>query len=428
MAHKMGLAIFSIPNKNIWTSKKYLDKSGNTYSYVWIEDSTVVTGNYSRSFSSNIPYTGSNYNYYAIVKKSENTSFSTTAESAFSSADVPDNSWSQTVNIAEGCCTTYTKENPSMTCKTITQHTLAVGDIMYTDGALSSSHTGSKHNSPIGIVFYVGTTSSDKGYDANFKHGYVLALRWAGGSRGDKSIEWCKSTSTYATNIATDGLLTPRNSDGSLNTSGLLQSGETVQQYRLRAIRTDMDGLKHCRTAYSKDAANMTAINTARSHSSYAPMPTSSTTITAGSITEYSPKMSEWYVPSIGQYYNILKMSVAAITGSETTGFTWRGTTFTSGSYYSQNYDLYYSNCSSIVSEMNTYFNNKGLSGKYDAWGTQFFWTSTENFKDLVFVANFDGSNIYVGDGRHAYGIKQYDHADGVATSHWRYIRPVLCF
>ena len=420
MAHKMGLAEFSLQNKNIWTSKKYLDKSGSTYSYVWIEDSTVVTGNSSRTFSSPIAYAGTGYKYYVIVKKSTNTTVTTTKESAFANADVPDNSWSETVNIAEGKFTSRSK-TPDMTCKTISKHTLAVGDILYSDGALSASHTGSIHRTPIGLVFYLGTTSYDKSVNAKFTHGYVMALKYSGGAFTSPTI-WC--TGTWQTTIATDGLLTPRSGTGLAKDACDIittQTGDAQRTFRINAIRNDMEGLKHCKYALQKSTTAMTAILKAQNHQSYAPVPTSSTNTTAGTVTLQSPITSGWYLPSIGQCYQWMNTCSTSITGSEAVNYRELG----SGTDYTKDFFITKAEsmpsisestaCERVCKEITAYLNGKGLTGFYSylhptAGNRNFWWwTSTENFADHMFVFNCDGTHIYM-DGRYQYAPKNKEN------------------
>ena len=430
MAHKMGLAWFSLQDKNIVTRKKYLDKSGSTYTYVWTDDGTTLQAHSSRTFNSasgySKPYTGTSNNYYCIVKKSTNTSFQGTNENTYPSADVPDNSWSQTANIASGRCTKYDK-TPDITCSVLAKHTLAIGDILYSSGGISATNTSAVEaqlGTPVGLIFYLGTTANDKSIDSDLTHGYAMALQWAGGTF-ENFEQWC--TGEYQNKVATDGLLTPRYSDGmgDINTTGLLGAGEDEKAYRRRVITTDLEGLKHCKTALSKDPSNMLAINKAMTHDSYTGVPKSSTTTTAGGVTLKTAKTSGWYLPSIGQCYQWLKLVSTTITGSE--DLTYRNT----GSYAFTK-DFYIGNAATITNEINTYISGRGLSSYFSTipitcengnrgW---WWWTSTENFKTCMFIINNDNSNLYIGDGRIGYGEK----SEGGNTAHVTGVRPVIAF
>ena len=349
MAHKMGLAEFSLQNKNIWTSKKYLDKSESTYSYVWIEDSTVVTGNSSRTFSSPIAYAGTGYKYYVIVKKSTNTTVTTTKESAFANADVPDNSWSETVNIAEGNFVSRSK-TPDMTCKTISKHTLAVGDIMYTDGALSSSHTGSNHQSPVGIVFYINTNQTPmSSYDINlgYTHGYVMALKDCDN----------RSSSQWGSGTANSDIVT----DETINFS--------VEATQIAALQNDNNGLMHCDYALAGSyASSCTAINKAKAHTPA--MPTSAPTKTSG-----------WYLPSSGHLYHWLTAFSGGWIVDSTTPI-WRSSY---NDYYYKADDDDGTTEKALTTRvrlaMNGYLTGKGLIAgtNFDAFTAgNYFWSSTE--------------------------------------------------
>ena len=411
MKHKMGLAIFSIQNKEIVKEKRYLDKnvfgSNTTYTYAWVDDATTLLAHSSRTFPvSSKPYTGENNYYYYIVN--ETAIVSANNENTYPNADVPNNSWSQSVNIPSGGCIQYTKTS-DITCSVISKHTLAMGDIFYSNGKISNTLNTVKYGTPIGLVFYLGTTAKDKAIDNDLTHGYVMALKWAGGTH-TLCRQWC--TGTYQTQIATDGLITPRadNGMGAILTTGLLNSGETEEQYRRRVITNDMEGLTHCRTAKSKDAANMTAILKAESHASYAAVPTSSLTTTSGTLTFKSPKTSGWYLPSVGQCYQWVKLCSTSITGSETLHYRGDGNTYPTAN------DFFYTNPVQVTEEINAYFSGKGLSSYFSTLSTSgwWWWTSTENYRTCMFIINQDGSNIYFGDGRIGYGEKSSGSA-GIA-------------
>jgi len=433
MAHKMGLAQFTLADKDIFTSKKYLDKSGRTYSYVWVEDSTLLKAHSSRTFSTTPkPYSHNTATKYYIVKKATNTTFTAADENQYPNGDVPNNGWSEpNVNIAGGQCKIVTK-TPAITCSVFSQHTLQVGDIFYSDGALSASHTGSKHKTPIGIVFYKGTTDYDKSVNAQFTHGYVMALKYAGGTHS-APVTWC--TGTWQTSVATDGLLTPRSGTG-LGKDGCdiitpEISGDAQMNFRISAIRNDMEGLKHCKYALQNSSTAMTAILKAQSHQSYAPVPTSSTNVTAGTITLQSPITSGWYLPSIGQCYQWMNACSTTITGSESVGYRENPTGDLTKDFYinkaiSMPTVSESTACAHVCNQITNFLNGKGLTGFYSyLYETAKFWwwTSTENFADHMFVFNCDGTTIYM-DGRRGYAPK-----DGSGDINSRAgVMPVLVF
>ena len=437
MKHKMGLAAFSLQDKDIVTRKKYLDNSGNTYTYVWTDDATILQAHSSRTFpTSSKPYTGtSNYFYYivngsaTVVANNENT---------YPNADVPNNSWSQSVNIPSGEYVLYSKA-PEITCSVLQKHTLALGDIMYSSGAISSSYNASL-GTPVALIFYLGTTAYDKSVSSNLTHGYAMSLKYAGGVFTSPTV-WC--TGTWQTTIATDGLLTPRSGTGlakggcDIITTGI--SGDAQEAYRINAIRNDMEGLKHCKYAKAKSSTAMTAILKAESHQSYAPVPTSRTTTIAGSITMYSPYTSGWYLPSIGQCYQWMNTCSTIITGSEAVAYRILGnaTGVTGGNDFTKDFSITKGASMPSISEgtasekvckeITAFLNGKGLSGLYSylhpTAGTKHFWwwTSTENFTDHMFVFNCDGTNIYM-DGRNEYAPKNKDNSTTYG------VMPVLAF
>ena len=351
MAHKMGLAQFTLADKDIFTSKKYLDKSGSTYSYVWVEDSTLLKAHSSRTFSTNPkPYSHNTATKYYIVKKATNTTFTAADENQYPNGDVPNNGWSEpNVNIAGGQCKIVTR-TPAITCSVFSQHTLQVGDIMYTDGALSSTHTGSLHKSPVGIVFFVNTNLMPmSSYDVNlgYTHGYVMALKDC-----DK-----RSSSQWGSGAANTDIVT----DETINSS------EEVTQ--IAALQNDYNGLKHCDYALEGSYASLcTAINKAKAH--IPAMPISGTIRTSG-----------WYLPSSGHLYRWLTaFSDGWITDDIVP--VWRSSY---NDYYYKAADDDGTTEKSLTTRvrlaMNKYLTDKGLTAgtDFDAFTAgNYFWSSTE--------------------------------------------------
>ncbi len=398
MTHKMGLAQFVLADKNIFTSKKYLDKVGSNYNYVWVEDSTVVHAHSSRTFSTNVAYAGSSSNYYYVVKESTNTNFSATNENPFPYSDEPDNSWSESnVNIGAGQYRQITK-TPAITCSVISKHTLAIGDIMYTDGALSSSHTGSIHRSPVGIVFYLGSNSTPmSSYDTNlgFTHGYVMALKDC-----DNRSEgpWGSGEANYT---LVNG-----------ESEAINYADEATQ---VPAVKGDMNGLKHCNDALSGPYASLcTAIIKAKAHTPA--MPTTGSAVTSG-----------WYLPSSGQMFHwVVAFSNGWIT-NETAIYQFR-TNFRDFCYMSPDADGTEEKglTTRVRLAMNAYMTGKGLTAgtEYTAFTkSNYFWSSTERIVTCAFMFYFYENGFTVWP-----GTCGNNSAEPKEAYHRRYTKSVLAF
>ena len=428
----MGMVGFNLKDKNIVTEKKYLDKSGNTYNYVWTSNATTLPAHSSRTFTSTTKLYGISGMYYYVVKRATNTTFSTANENTYPNADVPNNSWTESnVNIASGSYKQFDKDS-GITTSVISQYTVEIGDVLYANGAISKSYNSSL-GTPVGLIFYTNPTTYDR--NLGYTHGYAMSLLFA--NNDNTSVIWCSGT--YATIVATDGLLTPRATSngkadlGDIITTGLLQAGETEEQYRLRVMRNDMEGLKHCKTALSNDQSNMTAILKAMTHDTYTGIPKSSTSTMAGGVILKSPTTSGWYLPSTGQFYHWMKMCISEITGSEAwvprniANYYLENTSYV-GSNYTRDFLIrretytntaYTTTSKYFMYQIKQYHTNKGLTGLYNFLTFISDWTSTENYCNCAFGLNFDSNEVYFCDGRQGW-------ADKGVTNHM--VRPVIAF
>ena len=144
-------------------------------------------------------------------------------------------------------------------------------------------------------------------------------------------------------------------------------------------------------------------------------------------------------MPSIGQYYQWLKVCCTSITGSETVNY--RTNTDNIDYFYKKDksytnsntpadfnypttwytYDVYNTTSKYLLYQITNYHNTKGLSSYFSALATSFWaWTSTENYPNIVFILNFDSNMLYM-DGRQQYGMKDGSGKQAV-------IWPVLAF
>ncbi len=172
MAHKMGLAKISRSSKSgVYNTKYYI--SGEKSNYNWLHDATTSTVYSSTTFANqtNKPYVSSDICYYIF-----DSSVSISSDNEYTTDD-NGNGWTlSSLTAGSGEVAVKTAPAPTMTAKTWTAYTIAVGDVLYSDGALS--HYGSSiysSRTAIAVVFNVGRGYS--GDPSAWTHGYALALR-----------------------------------------------------------------------------------------------------------------------------------------------------------------------------------------------------------------------------------------------------------
>ena len=223
-----------------------------------------------------------------------------------------------------------------------------IGDYYYSDGTWGTiaEHTNSTA-SPIGVIFSNSTSNIDKGH--NWIHGYAMALQDAGS--GTATYQWYTSdsgnpTGTYITGV--DNIMFDK--DGYTHSSYLQTSGY---------------------------AAGIAAHD-------YTAKDRNGNTIAAPSNT------SGWYLPGIGQWYDI-----CASLGEMTTA---SGKAYTSsGTYYIYWYsgddgsNKNYSNlCSSAINVYLNALEDKGYSVNLFSNNSELYWSSSEYSSSWAYCVYFD--------------------------------------
>ena len=238
------------------------------------------------------------------------------------------------------------------------------GDYYYSDGTWGNYDA---NKTVIGIIFSNETSSTDKSH--GWTHGYAMALQNTG------TYQWYSSNSgnPTGTNLTTaDQMMADK--DGYSHTPNIQSSGYTVDIAAKSYTAKDRNG----------------------------------NTITAPSGT------SGWYLPSIGQWYDVcvslggmISASGKTYTNSNTGWFRWYGGDDGSNKNYS----------SLCASNINVYLNNlKSNSYSVDLFSNndEYYWSSSECNSSWVYYAYFcsDG-NMSLGGNRE--------------TGSWR-VRPVVAF
>ena len=352
MAHQMGLIQINLNTKTDVQNIKYTIASSG---YTFYDYLTNITS--SKSYdSSKKPYQSNNTTHYYIATVGFPSSFSATSTIA-STADTG-NGWPQSESVAAAGAFTKIDVTPTTTYLASASYTPAIGDVFYaTSGALSHSYNAS-YGTPIGMAYNLDTTTKDKAL--GYKTGYIMALKRCFFAFEGAAIDAVWATGNARTTQITDMLLT---------------------EWNISYIKSDRDGLTHCRYAKNNYAAYYTECNVmlkAESFVNTAPLPSTGT--------------SEWYVPSVGQLHDLLLTFSKTCGGNDgliTDATIW---TPTFANNYPSNYINEFANAFvGLFDRMNGWFTGKSIpSSFYHSWANgQYYWTSTEIKPDIVYTIDF---------------------------------------
>ena len=325
--HAMGLADITLGSKeveNIYHIKGY-------EAYTWKYDKTPVYAY--AGFSGRSLYNVASHQYVAIVKPGVETSFScsstTDADTWKGEVKVKPNADAVAKGTAISSRSTYSKE-----------HTLAVGDIYYSDGALSSqSEALLSGKTPVGIVGYVGEN-------------YWTEKQLKSSNKGGHALVMCLKTigSTETTSIGTGYALYSSNTDagGTKINSKALLTGSCDKTYGSGVNETD--------ALISKWS---TAAAAAYQAKHYTELPASSS------------KCSGWFLPTAGQYYAVMS-KLGAEFSSDWTGIY--------GDAASGSTLGFFSNMTTVTSNINIKLKKVGNNNYTEFFGATntWAWTSSE--------------------------------------------------
>lgn len=325
--HAMGLADITLGSKeveNIYHIKGY-------EAYTWKYDKTPVYAY--AGFSGRILYNVASHQYVAIVKPGVETSFScsstTDADTWTGEVKVKPNADAVAKGTAISSRSTYSKE-----------HTLAVGDIYYSDGALSSqSESLLSGKTPVGIVGYVGENywtekqlkSSNKG-----GHALVMCLKTIGSTEttsiGTRYAWYSSNTDAGRPKVNSKALLT-----GSYNQtygSGFNETNELITKWSTAA-------------AAAYHAKHYTELKAS------------------------SSKCSGWFLPTAGQYYAVMSMLGAEFSRD------WTGIY---GDAASGSTLGFFSNMTTVTGKINNKLKKVGKNNYTEFFGATntWAWTSSE--------------------------------------------------
>lgn len=366
--HAMGLADITLGSKPLPVTY-YL----STYKeYTWTRTATVHAV---ASVSGRSLYKVADYHYVTIVKPGQATSFSC---GKTSDADA----WTAAVSVSPAPNTiakgTATSKRTAMPPRS---HTLAVGDIYYSDGALSSQSEALLSGTPVGIVGYVGEN-------------YWTEKQLKSSNKGGHALVMCLKTigSTGTTSIGTGYVWYSSNTDAGrpkVNSKALL-TGSSNQTYG--------SGFTETSELISKWSTAAAAAYRAKH---YTTLPASSS------------KCSGWFLPTAGQYYAVMSTLGAAFSSD------WTGIY---GDAASGSTLGFFSNMTTVTGNINNKLKKVGNNNYTEFFGATntWAWTSSE-FSATGAVSVDSGVVHYKGSGSVRfcyYGYKTYQ----------RPVRPFLAF
>lgn len=366
--HAMGLADITLGSKTL----------DNTYhlstypEYTWTHGKTTMHA--VASVSGRSLYQVADYHYVTIVKPGQATSFSC---GSTSDADA----WTAAVSVSPADNAIAKGTATSKRTAISIAHTLAVGDIYYSDGALSSwSEALLSGKTPVGIVGYVGENYwTEKHLKSSNKGGHALVM--------------CLKTigSTGTTNIGTGYAWYSSNTDAGrtkINSKALL-TGSYDKTYGSGVTETD--------ALISKWS---TAAAAAYQAKHYTTLPASSS------------KCSGWFLPTAGQYYAVMSKLGAAFSSD------WTGIY---GDAASGSTLGFFSNMTTVTDNINNKLKKVGNNNYTEFFGATntWAWTSSE-FSAPAAVLVDSGVNDSKGSG----SVRFYD----LSKTYQLPVRPFLAF
>ena len=183
----MGLVNINLSSTSADKVRYYINsptytKNIGTYTWYSAKETVYASGTYSSSSPYCQPYQYSTYVHYYITKYTGTTQFSAT-NTLSTGYDQP-NSWTLSVtnsSIADGNYYSVTK-TPSTTYLQYTAYTLALGDVFYSDGAISKPGSSNLYSgkTPIGVVVFIPANDTEKAWAEPSHNGgraLVMALK-----------------------------------------------------------------------------------------------------------------------------------------------------------------------------------------------------------------------------------------------------------
>lgn len=373
MEHAMGLAVLNRESKNV---PKHYILSGHSSSYTWDNGTTTLNPSDILSNSQKL-YATTNTQGVKVIPPS--------AESSFSSTSTGNDAWTGDVNITAAANGVGTGTAKIKATKIDHYYTMAVGDIYYSDGAMThQSEALASGKTPIGIVGYLGSDYwTEKGVSGKGGHALVMCLKTIG-STGKTSIG--TGYAWYSSNIDAGRTKVTSKSDIVNSKNQPYGSGYTETDALIKKWG-------------SAAAAAYQAQN-------YKTLPANSS------------KCTGWFLPTAGQYYAVMT-NLGAPFSDDWTGI-WDGNTTTHPNLG------FFSNMTTVTKNINDKLMTVGDSNYTEFFGdiNTWAWTSSE-FSSTHAV----GVDSGVDDAKGSGSVRFYGTGDGYNLKTCQIpVRPFLAF
>ena len=350
MEHAMGLAILNRESKSV---PKHYTLIGYP-SYTWDNGTTTLIPSATLS---------NNQKLYATTTTQGVKVIPPSAAFPFSSTSTGDDAWSGDVNITAAANGVGTGTAKIKATKVDYTYTMAVGDIYYSDGAMThQSEALASGKTPIGIVGYIGS-------DYWTEKDVVISRKKVGGH----ALVMCLKTigSTGKTSIGTGYAWYSSNTDAGrtkINNKDLL-----VKSYN-----------ETYGSGYTETAALIkqwgSAAAAAYQAQNYNTLPANST------------KCTGWFLPTAGQYYAVMT-TLGTPFSSDWTGI-WDGNTSTHPKLG------FFSNMTTVTKNINDKLKKVGDSNHTEFFGSVNTWAWTSSELSSTYAVGIDsGVNNSKGSG-----------------------------
>ena len=337
MEHAMGLAVLNRESKSV--PKHYILSGYPSYTYTWDNGTTTLIPSDILSNSQKL-YATTNTQGVKVIPPS--------AESSFSSKSTGNDAWTGDVNITAAANGVGTGTAKIKATKVDYTYTMAVGDIYYSDGAMThQSEALASGKTPIGIVGYLGSDYwTEKGVSGKGGHALVMCLKTIG-STGKTSIG--TGYAWYSSNI-------------DAGRTKVTSKSDIVNSY----YQSYGSGYTETNALILKWGQNAAAAYQAQN---YKTLPANSS------------KCTGWFLPTAGQYYAVMT-TLGAPFSDDWTGI-WDGNTSTHPKLG------FFNTMTTVTTNINNKLKKVGDSNYTEFFGdiNTWAWTSSEfSSTDAVFI------------------------------------------
>ena len=345
MEHAMGLAVLNWESKSV--TKHYTLSGYPSYSYTWDNGTTTLIPNTTLSNGQKL-YATTNTQGVKVIPPSAVSTFSTTSAGNDAWGDV------KITAAANGVGTGTAKIKATKVDYT---YTMEVGDIYYSDGAITKpkdediSAARANGKTPIGVIGYLGNNKwTESGTGSGYGgHALVMCLKTIGSTGSTKDAQEGKNVEAYrgkgyewySSNSDTGRKLYVNSKEKIVDSKDQIYgSGYTDTNYLI-----------------NKWGSNAAAAYYAQNYST---------------LSAPTNKCTGWFLPSAGQYYAVMT-TLGALFSDDWTGI-WDGNTTTHPKLG------FFSNMTTVTKNINDKLKKVGDSNYTEFFGSvnTWAWTSSE--------------------------------------------------